>query len=117
MVRGKRQLWQERRERHQQRLEEEIGRLKEELASLGAELVILFGSAGRGEMRLGSDIDLLVVMESELDFVERTAALYKALQPRLDADILVYTPQEFVKMSQTSPLIRRALAEGRKLIG
>lgn len=113
---GERKRWRERRELHRQRIKEEIERLKGELASLGAELVIIFGSAGRGETRLGSDIDLIVVMESDLDFLERTAALYKALQPRLDADILVYTPQEFAKVTQTSSLVRRALKEGRKLI-
>ncbi|MGQ9627309.1 MAG: nucleotidyltransferase domain-containing protein [Anaerolineae bacterium] len=114
---GTRQLWQERQERYLKQVESEIEHSREELASLGAEMVILFGSAGREETRLGSDIDLIVVMKSDLDFIERTAALYKALQPRLDADILVYTPQEFAKVSQTSSLVRRALAEGRRLIG
>jgi predicted nucleotidyltransferase len=114
---GKRKLWQKRREQHIARIRSEIERLKNELISLGAERVILFGSAAREELGLGSDLDLIVVMKSALNFVERTGALYKVLQPRLDADILVYTPEEFERVSETSPLVRLALIEGEELLG
>jgi predicted nucleotidyltransferase len=112
---GKRKLWQKRREHHIARVRSEIERLQNELISLGAERVILFGSAAREELGLGSDIDLIVVMKSALNFVERTGALYKILQPRLDADILAYTPEEFERVSETSPLVRLALIEGKEL--
>lgn len=52
---------------------------------------MLFGSLARGRLGLFINIDLLVVvMESDLPFVERSAWIYQKLMPRVDADIIVY---------------------------
>jgi predicted nucleotidyltransferase len=62
----------------------------------GADLAVAFGSYARGTADGYSDLDLLVVLETELPFVER----WKALRAMLDAlpvtvDLLVYTPDEY----------------------
>jgi hypothetical protein len=54
---------------------------------------------------------MLVVMPSDLPFVERLAELYRVLQP-FGVDLLPYTPEEF---KAGNPVIRSALAEGRVL--
>lgn len=59
-------------------------------------------------------MDLLIVWETPLDFLERTVELYHRLQPRVAADFLVYTPAEMERMTST-PLVRRALEEGKVL--
>lgn len=92
-------------------LREEVQRLIAELKDMGAEKIILFGSLARGAVNIFSDLDLIVVMNSQEDFVQRHAHIYQALCPKVDADILVYTPEEFARM-QDRPFIRQALKEG-----
>lgn len=105
---------QELRQQRRRFLRRELERLKRRLIALGAEKIILFGSMARGEVGMFSDIDLLVVMPSPLPFVERLAQVYRRVLPR-GADLFVYTPEEFDRMSQTNPFIRQALKEGQVL--
>jgi predicted nucleotidyltransferase len=77
--------------------------------------VILFGSYATGRRDLFTDLDLLVVMESGEDFVARTTSLYRALEPRVDLDLLVYTPEEFERLRQRG-LVRRIAETGRTLL-
>ena len=102
------------RDDHREELRNETERLTREAAALGVERVVLFGSAARGEAGLTSDLDLLMVWDTELAFVDRVAAMYAHLQPTVACDILVYTPAEMVHMAER-PFVRRALAEGREL--
>jgi uncharacterized protein len=78
-----------------------------------ARKAILFGSTARGEADQWSDLDLIVVADTERQFFERFkdfAGLYE-VWPRLD--LLVYTPAEFERLvSEENPLVLRALEEG-----
>ena len=78
------------------------------------ERVILFGSYAAGRRDLFTDLDLLVVMSSEQDFVQRTADLYRLLAAGVDLDLLVYTPEEFDRQRERG-LVRQALKTGRVL--
>lgn len=98
--------------RRSQAVAEELPRILAQLKALGAEKIILFGSEVKGRPKPWSDVDLLVVMPSELPFVERIADLYGRLRPRMAVDILPYTPSEF---QGGNPLIRMALSEGKVL--
>ena len=77
----------------------------------------MFGSVARGEADEWSDLDLLVVAETERSFCERHrdfAGLYE-VWPRLD--LLVYTPAEFERMiGEENPFLLRALEEGVDLL-
>jgi len=95
-------------------LQEETQRLTAAAAALGVRRVILFGSLARREGGLTSDLDLLIVWDTPLSFLERTVELYRRLKPCVAADLLVYTPAEMERMAHT-PLVRRALAEGKVL--
>ena len=66
--------------------------------ALHPEKIFLFGSYAEGKATEDSDIDLVVVMESELSPHKRNIAL-KRLFPRrrFSLDAFVYTPQEFLK--------------------
>jgi uncharacterized protein len=66
--------------------------------TLHPEKIFLFGSYAEGMATEDSDIDLVVVMESELSPHKRNIAL-KRLFPRrtFSLDAFVYTPQEFSK--------------------
>ena len=50
-------------------------------------------------MHEGSDLDVLVVKRTDLPFVERPRGLYALLAPGLAIDAVVYTPEEFARLS------------------
>jgi len=104
----------ERRKAHLETLTLEAKRISAEAAKMGARKVILFGSMVRDNAGLSSDLDILIVMDSDLDFIERTADIFHRLKPKVGADIMVYTPEELSRM-KTNPFIRRVMAEGRVL--
>jgi len=108
------QLLRQRREAHCQALWQEVARLTQEAIALGVQRIILFGSLVWGSPGLTSDVDVLLVWETPLGFLERTAEVYRRLQPQVAVDLFVYTPNELTRLADT-PLIRRVLAEGRVL--
>lgn len=81
--------------------------LPEAVARIAGELnpqqIILFGSYAYGVPIPDSDVDLLVIMETDASSQERSWAVSRLLLPRpFPVDILVRTPDE----------VKRALANG-----
>ncbi|MFQ5987219.1 MAG: nucleotidyltransferase domain-containing protein [Dehalococcoidia bacterium] len=75
--------------------------------------VILLGSLARGEEDRYSDIDLVIIKETEERFLDRINSVYEILQPTRALDVLVYTPEEFEHMRREgNPFIERLLQEG-----
>ncbi len=70
-----------------------LNRLKKDLS---VRFVLLFGSLARGDVRDHSDIDLIVVKETEKRFLDRLDEFYDDAREAMD--VLVYTPQEFEEM-------------------
>ncbi len=58
------------------------------------ECIVLFGSYAGGAPDAGSDLDLLVVMDSDLPRHKRSLPLRDLLEQRPPMDLLVYTPEE-----------------------
>lgn len=98
----------QRRAEHVALLKEEVDRLVQGLIALGAKEVYQFGSLTRRPPDLFTDVDLLAILETDEPFVERLARIYMQLRPRVDADILVYTPREFEEMRER-PFLRHVL--------
>jgi len=73
---------------------------------------ILFGSYADGRADLFTDLDILIVMDSPLDFVTRTAEMYRDLAGTVDMDLLVYTPEE-LERHQGRGFIRQILETGK----
>ena len=109
-----RQRLRRRREDHRKALWNEVERMKTVASELGVQRIILFGSLLNKEVGLSSDLDLLIVWDIKLSFLERTVELHRRLQPRVPTDLLVYTPEEMEHMAHT-PFVRQALKEGRIL--
>ena len=67
------------------------------LRKAGVERAIVFGSWARSEVDGFSDLDLAVVMDTDLPRPKRALALTKELDEALPVvvDLLVYTPDEF----------------------
>ena len=85
--------------------------------------IVLFGSMARGAERLGSDLDLLVVIPSKesLKALEpRVARLREALFKRFSVPLSPYiqTLSELRRKSQAKlPLVREILKDGRTIYG
>jgi predicted nucleotidyltransferase len=79
--------------------------------------VVLFGSRGRGEGRGDSDLDVLIVEESELPRYRRPVRYLRALCGLFPAkDVVVYTPTEVAEWSQVAhAFVTTALREGKVL--
>jgi uncharacterized protein len=86
---------------HRQNVDQEL--IREVVDRIAAEFkpqrIILFGSHARGDARPDSDLDLLVEMDSELEFYDRIRAVSAIFGlRRWPLDVLVYTPAEVEKM-------------------
>ena len=89
-----------------------IDQLIEDLLPYGPEKIILFGSAGRGDADEYSDIDLIIVKETYVRFVERLLEADSHLSSSIRVDLFVYTPKELASMiEEDNPFIERALHE------
>jgi predicted nucleotidyltransferase len=106
------QNFKEAKKEHVRSLHEELARIKSKLIKMGAYQIILFGSAAREDLGLISDIDIIVIMESDKNFIDRLAEFYQEIQPR-NADILIYTPAEFNRMKNENLFIKHVLKEGK----
>jgi predicted nucleotidyltransferase len=78
------------------------------------ERAVLFGSYAEGRRDLFTDLDILIVVESPLDYVTRTAEMYSYLSSSVDLDLLVYTPEELAR-NRDRPFVRQALEKGRTI--
>ncbi len=98
---------------YRQALEESLDEILKRLGELPeVERVILFGSYAAGRRDLFTDLDLIVVMDTDRDILHRTTELYQKLHSEVDLDLLVYTPDEFERL-QEGGFMRHALETGR----
>jgi predicted nucleotidyltransferase len=76
--------------------------------------IILFGSRAKGEERLDSDYDILVILESEKPRYKRSGPLYAELADLpIEIDAVVYTPEEVAEWRNVSEsLISTAIRDG-----
>jgi len=97
--------------------EEQITQVAQRLgAATNAERVILFGSYARGDAREHSDVDLMIVAESDQPRFKRARGLYKEIEPypSCGVDLLVYTPKEIDKWKDCPvSFIAGVLREGK----
>ncbi|MBA4419484.1 MAG: hypothetical protein C0392_16510 [Syntrophus sp. (in: bacteria)] len=77
---------------------------------------VLFGSAVRDTETKRSDIDLMIVMETDKRFFDRYDAFDEIfeLMRGTSIDLLIYTPQELENISHR-PFIRKIIAEGKTI--
>ncbi|MCL2786191.1 MAG: nucleotidyltransferase domain-containing protein [Methanomassiliicoccaceae archaeon] len=82
-------------------------------------LMIVFGSAVNGTANEDSDLDLILVKESEENRLIRSAKARLALEDsNIPIDIIVYTPEEFEKdLSNEYSLVHEAMTTGRIIYG
>jgi len=98
--------------------EDDISKVAKKIGSvINADRVILFGSYARDEANENSDVDLLIIAESELPRFKRSRDLYKLFRPYpFGMDLLVYTPREIERgKKSTVSFVSTVLREGKTL--
>lgn len=91
----------------------EMERVLEQLKGYEPDKVILFGSTARGDTDEYSDIDLIVIKETNERFVQRLIDVTAFLPKDLAIDAFVYTSEEFERMVENgNPFIEQALKDG-----
>jgi len=76
--------------------------------------IVVFGSMVNATFDEWSDLDLVVVMETDLPFLERVRRLQRWVRPQVAMDLLVYTPEEWAEIRETRPFVRdEIVAKGR----
>lgn len=110
------QILDEARRGHVRALDEALRAIVARLGAVPAvRRISVIGSYAQGRFDLFTDLDLVVVMETEEGPVERLRTLYGLIAAPVDVDILCYTPKEFQVMKETG-FLRRALESERVLL-
>jgi predicted nucleotidyltransferase len=78
--------------------------------------ILLFGSVAGGETTAWSDLDLVIIKDTEKRFLDRTKEVMQLIQPHVGVDILVYTPEEFARLSQERHFVRDAIIGKGKVL-
>ncbi|MBW1717853.1 MAG: nucleotidyltransferase domain-containing protein [Deltaproteobacteria bacterium] len=97
-------------------LEELKNRFSEVFRRNRVKKAVLFGSAARGTESKKSDLDIMIVVETDKRFFDRYddfLDLYQMGGPR-GLDLLIYTPEELESISHRR-FIRGILTEGKTL--
>lgn len=95
---------------------DEIDKVAKDIAeTVHAERIILFGSYANGHADENSDVDLLVVAESDQPRYRRSREFYKRFRPhRFAFDIVIYTPKEMNQSSRTPvSFVSQVMREGK----
>lgn len=87
------------------------------VAEFDPEKIILFGSHAYGKIRKYSDVDLLIIMRSDLRPALRSTEVYRLFRPHPVAmDIMVRTPEEVkYRTSIGDFFIQEILTKGKTL--
>jgi predicted nucleotidyltransferase len=98
----------------EQTTEQLIEALVPVLRQQGVRLAILFGSWARGEATRDSDVDLILVVDTDKRFLDRYTPILHDLNravPGHPVEPWIYAPAEFERM-RTESFVSEALREG-----
>ncbi|ORX22566.1 hypothetical protein BVF91_11195 [Thermoanaerobacterium sp. PSU-2] len=81
------------------------------------EKIILFGSMANGKSTVWSDIDLVVIMNTDLRYIDRLLYVSKAIKSDVPIDFFVYTPEEERRFIETNNLFytKEVIEKGKVL--
>jgi len=67
------------------------------------ESIILFGSLAAGQVDEWSDLDLVVIADTDWPFYERIKHVLQSVRLRAGMDVLIYTPAEWAELVSERP--------------
>ena len=79
--------------------------------------IILFGSLANGKVHEWSDIDLAIIKETKVRFIDRLHKVHLMAEPNVGVNFIVYTPNEVQEMLEEKRyfLCDEILGKGRVL--
>ena len=97
-------------------LESELERIRE-YAQMEPSIrqILVFGSYATGEVHEWSDLDLVIIQETEAPFLDRSMSLVRAIRPRVGIQFLVYTSGEARELIQRPFFRHEILTKGKVL--
>jgi uncharacterized protein len=98
-------------------LHQELARFIEiVIQQMQPESIILFGSLAMGHVGEWSDLDLVVIANTDLPFYERIKYVLQSVRPRVGMDVLIYTPAEWAKMVNERSFIRDEIRDKGQVV-
>lgn len=91
----------------------ELDSIVKSLESLNPAKVILFGSYAYGTPHKDSDIDLLIVVDTNKNFHQRVQQIRPLLPANKAIDLIVLTPAEYQKAKVSNPLVVEIESHGK----
>jgi len=89
---------------------------QEVAANLNPQAIILFGSFATGDINEGSDIDILVIADFQVSFLDRIKLLLELNRFDLPIEPIGYTAEEFDRMRQAgNPFMANVVDTGKIL--
>lgn len=80
------------------------------------EKIILFGSLATGEVREGSDVDLVIIKDTPKRPIDRQVEVYGLIKPDIGLDLFIYTPKEFRYLESIGYSLTREIADKGKVL-
>ncbi|MDE2746318.1 MAG: hypothetical protein OXI41_10115 [Chloroflexota bacterium] len=99
-----------------QQLEAEFLRIAGSMRQLGAERFWLTGDLARDEIGPESELELLIVHETEQPFHRRSDFFQTHLRPQVGTTFIVYTPEEFDDLCDSDRVIVEATALSEEVV-
>jgi predicted nucleotidyltransferase len=91
-------------------LEENLLRVKEALISkYHPEKIILFGSLAKGKVSEATDIDLLIVKDTQKPYNDRLRDVVSICDYDVGIDFLIYNPDELRELSKNNSFVRNEI--------
>ncbi len=79
--------------------------------------IILFGSMASAEVSEWSDLDLVIIKDTLLPFIQRLEEIALLCRVNVGVDYLVYTPQEFEQMiAEKNPFVVNEIVRKGKVL-
>lgn len=100
----------------QAEIDAELASLVEMLKPYEAQRIILHGSLVRGDWNRASDIDLIIVKDTNLPFIKRIGEVMDLCDTTMNVEPLIYTPEELAAMlAAGNSFLEKALRQGKVL--
>lgn len=87
------------------------------LQSINPIKVILFGSYAYGIPRKDSDLDLLIILDTDENFHQRVQSIRPLLPANRPIDLIVLTPEEYHRAKISNPLVQEIESRGKVIYG
>ena len=98
-------------------LEAELDRFVQEMPTLGMVRMWLVGDLARGTVSPASELELVLVQQTDDPWHRRADFWHSHLRPRVGTTFHVFTPDELEELDAADPVLRSAQSSGELVYG